>query len=107
MNSDKHAALPTHDLNVGQHVMYQSSTGKHWYPAVTDSLCSESRSYKIISRDGIVYRTTQSHLKPFTPENKMSQSSKCVSSPLAQSNHMKPVKTESKKKSQVNNLMSV
>ena len=25
-NSDKHAALPTHDLNVGQQVMFQDST---------------------------------------------------------------------------------
>ena len=53
-NSDKHAALPTHDLNVGQHVMYQDSTSKHWYQALIDSLCSEPRSYKIITRDGIV-----------------------------------------------------
>ena len=55
-NSDKHAALPTHDLNEGQHVMYQDSTSKHWYLAVIDSLCSEPRSYKIITRDDIVYR---------------------------------------------------
>ena len=102
-NSDKHAALPTHDLNVGQHVMCQDSTSKCWYPAVIDSFCSEPRSYKIITRDGIVYRKTQSHLKPFTPQNKMSQSFKCVSSLMVQSNHMWPVKTESKKKSQVNN----
>ena len=106
-NSDKHAALPTHDLNVGQHVMYQDSTSKYWHPAVIDSLCSEPRSYKIITRDGTVYRKTQSHLKPFTTQNKMSQSSKCLSSPMAQSNHIWPVKTESKMKSQVNNHMQV
>ena len=29
-NSDKHAALPTHYLNVGQHVIFQDSTSKHW-----------------------------------------------------------------------------
>ena len=28
--------LPTHDLHVGQQVMYQDSTSKHWYPAVID-----------------------------------------------------------------------
>ena len=55
-NSDKHAALPTNDLNVSHHMMYQDSTSKLWYPAVIDSLCSEPRSYKIITRDGIVYR---------------------------------------------------
>ena len=53
-NSDKHAALPTHDLHVGQHVMFQDSTSKCWYPAVVASLCSEPRSYKIMTRDGIV-----------------------------------------------------
>ena len=106
-NSDKHAALPTHDLNVAQHVMFQDSTSKHWYQAVSKSLCPEPRSYKILTRDGIVYRKTQSHLKPFTPQNKMSQSTQCVASPLAQSNHMQLVKTESKKKSQVNNQMEV
>ena len=63
-NSDKHTVLPTHDLNIGQHVMYQDSTSKHRYPAVIDSLCPEPRSYKNITRDGIVYRKTQSHLKP-------------------------------------------
>ena len=105
--SDKHAALPTHYLNIGQHVMYHDSARKHWYSAVIDSLCSEPRSYKIITRDGIVYRKTQSHLKSFTPQNKMSQSSKCVSCPVAPSNHMWPVKTESKKKSQVNNQLQV
>ena len=106
-NSDKHTALPIHDLNVGQYMMYQDSANKHWYPAVIDSLCSEPGSYKIIIRDGIIYRKTQSHLKPFTPWNNMSQSTKCVSSPMAQSNHMQSVKTESQKKSQVNNQLQV
>ena len=106
-NIDRHAVLLTHDLHVGQQVIYQDSTSKHWYPAVIQSLCSEPRSYKIIARDDIVYRKPQSHLKPFTPQNKMSQSSKCAALPMAQSNHMWPVKTESKKKSQVNNHMPV
>ena len=63
-NSDKHAVLPMHDLHVGQQVMYQYSTTRHWNPAVIDSLCPEPRSYKITTRNGIVYRKTQSHLKP-------------------------------------------
>ena len=53
--SDKHATLPTHDLNVGQHVMFQDSTSKCWYPAVIESLCPEPRSYKILTRDGICF----------------------------------------------------
>ena len=106
-NTDKHQVLSTHDLHVEQQVMYQNSMSKHWYPAVIKSLCSETRSYKIITSDVIVYRKPQTHLKPFTPQNKMSQSSMCVSSPLAKCNHMWPVKTESKKKSQVNNHIQV
>ena len=39
-NNDKHAVLPTHDVHVGQDIMYQDSASKHWYPAVIQSLCS-------------------------------------------------------------------
>ena len=107
-NNDKHAVLPTHNLHVGQDVMYQDSASKHWYPAVIQSLCSEPRSYKILTRDGIVYRKSQSHLKPFTPQNKNSQSSKGASPSMAQSTHMWPVKqTECKKSSTVNNHVQV
>ena len=60
-NSDKYAVL-------------HNSASKHWYPAVIDSFCPELRSYKTSRRDGIVYRKTQSILKPFTLQNKMSQS---------------------------------
>ena len=54
-NSDKHAVLPTHDLNVCQYIMYQDSTNMHGYPAVIDSFCSDPRSYKITTRDGILF----------------------------------------------------
>ena len=106
-NTDTHAALPTHDLHLGQQVMFQDSTNKCWYPGLNESLCPEPRSYKITTRDGIVYRKTQAHLKPFTPQNKNLQSSKCVSPHIAQYIHMWPVKAELKKKSQVNNQMQV
>ena len=84
-NNDKQAMLHMHDLHVGQDDMYQDSTSKHWFPAVIQSLCCEPRSYKILTRDGIVYRKTQSHLKPFTLQNMISQSSKCVSPSMIQS----------------------
>ena len=72
MNNNKHAVLPMHYLHVVQNVMYHDSTSKHGHPAVIQSLCFEPRSYKIFTRDGFVYRKTQSHLKPFTPQNKNS-----------------------------------
>ena len=107
-NNNKHAVLPTHDLLVGQDVMYQDSASKHWFPAVYQSLCSEPRSYKILTKDGIVHRKTQSHLKPFTSQNKNSQSSKCVSPSMTQSTNMQPVKqTACKKSSTVNNHIQV
>ena len=107
-NNDKHAVLPMHDLHVGQDVLYQDSARNHWYPAVILNLCSEPRSYQILTRDGAIYRKPQSHLKPFTPQNKMSQSAKCASPSMAQSSHMWPVKqTECKKSSTVNNHIQV
>ena len=87
--------------------MYQDYASKHWYPAVIESLYPESRSYKITTRDGITYRKIQAHLKPYTPQNKVSQSTKCVSPPMAQSNHMQPIKHSKYKKSQVNNQVQV
>ena len=78
MKTDKHPALPTHDLHVGQQVMYQDSASKLWYPPIIESLCPEPRSYKIITSDGITCRKTQSHVKPFRPQNKNLKSYKCV-----------------------------
>ena len=75
-----HAVLPMHDLHVVQDVMYQDSASKCWYPVVIESLYPEPRSYKITTRDGITYRKTQFHLKPYTLQNKN-----------LQSNHMWPV----------------
>ena len=98
--------LPTHVLHVGQPVKFQDSASKCCYPAVIYSLCPGPRSYKITSGEGIVYRKTQSCLKPYTPKNKNLQSNKYVSQLMVQSNHMWPVKTEHKK-SQVNNQMQV
>ena len=73
-NNNKHAVLPMHDLHGSLDVIYQDYASKHWNPAVIQGLHSEQRSYKILTGDGIVYRKTHSHLKPFTPQNKNSQS---------------------------------
>ena len=105
-NSHKHAVLCTHDLHIGQHVMFQDFTSRHWYPAVIESLCPDPRSYKITTSDGITYKKMQPHLQPCTPQNMNLQSNQCVSPPMAQSNHMWPVKTKHKK-SQVNNQTQV
>ena len=107
-NIDKHEVLPTHDLHVGQSVMYQDSVTKKWHPGVIRSLCQEKRSYRVTTSDGAVYRKTQAHLKPYTPQNKKSQFTQCMSQPMAKSDHMQPVKQSDHKKSpQVSNQLQV
>ena len=39
-NIDNHEKLPTYDLHVCQHVMYQDSVSKQWHPAVINKLMS-------------------------------------------------------------------
>ena len=90
-NIDKHEVLPTPDLHVGQSVMYQDSVTKKCHPAIITSLCQEKRSYKIETSDGVIYRKTQAHLKPYTLQGKNVQSTQPVSQPMAHSHHMWPV----------------
>ena len=59
--------LPLHDFHNGQHVMCQSPITKRWFPVKIKALCPEPRSYQVETPEGIIYRRTQSHLKPFTP----------------------------------------
>ena len=66
-NIDKHEVLPTHDLHVGQNVMYQDSVTKQWHPGIITSLCQEKRSYKITTGDDVVYRKMQAYIKLYTP----------------------------------------
>ena len=41
----KNENLTSHDLHLGQDVMFQDSTSKWWFPATIITLCSEPRSY--------------------------------------------------------------
>ena len=67
-NTSKHEHLPSHDLHVGQDVMFQDATSKQWYPATITHLYAEPRSYNITTREGVTYRKTQAHLKACTPQ---------------------------------------
>ena len=102
-NSDKHAVLPTHDIHVGQHVMFQNFTSKHWYPAVIEILHPKPRSYKW----WYYLQENASTSEAFYTSEQNLQSNQCVSPLMAQSNHMQPVKTEHRKKLQVSNQMQV
>ena len=61
----KNQHLPSHDLHIGQEVMYQDSVTKRWFPATIKALCPEPRSYQILTTKGVIYRRTQNHLKPY------------------------------------------
>ena len=63
--SSKNQHLPLHDFHIGQDVMCQSPITKRWFPATVKALCPEPRSYQIKTPEGIKYRRTQNHLKPF------------------------------------------
>ena len=57
--------MPLHDLHLNQAVMYQDPNDKRWYPATITRLCQEPRSYLITTKQGVQYRKTQVHLKPY------------------------------------------
>ena len=91
-NTSKHEHLPSHDLHVGQDVMFQDMTSKQWCPATITSLCVEPRSYNVTTREGVTDRKTQAHLKPYTPQDEKLEAEHSVSQLLAQSNDMWIVK---------------
>ena len=84
----KNEHLPSHDLYIDQAVMYQDSTSKCWFPATITKLCKEPRSYIITTKEGVQYRKTQAHLKPYQPQDK-----KVEDEHVSQNNHMQTVKT--------------
>ena len=69
----KNEHLPSHDLHIGQDVMYQDITSKQWYPATITRLCVQPRSYNIATREGFTYRKTQPHLEPYQPQCKKTE----------------------------------
>ena len=69
----KNECLPSHDLHIGQDVMYQDATSKWSYPATITSLCVGHKSYKITTRNDVSYRKTQAHLKPYQPQCKKTE----------------------------------
>ena len=68
--ANKNQHLPLHDLHIGQEVMYQDSVTKRWFPATIKALCPEPRSYQIQTTEGVIYRRTQNHLKPYKSHQK-------------------------------------
>ena len=73
----KNEQLPTHDLHIGQSLMYQDPVTKRWHPATIASLYQEHRSYRIRTKDGISHRKTQNHLKPYQPQHNKGKMNNC------------------------------
>ena len=88
----KNKHLPLHDLHLGQDVIFQDSASKWWFPATITNLCSESRSYKITTKECVTCRKTQAHLKPYSQQNKKSEDKHC----LSQSSNMWTIKSNCK-----------
>ena len=51
--------------------MYREPNDKRLYPATVIQQLPEKRSYLIRTNDNAVFRKTQVHLKPYTPEKKI------------------------------------
>ena len=69
-SSNKNQHLPAHNFHIGQEVMCQSPITKRWFPATIKALCPDPKSYQIETQEGIAYRRTQNHLKPFKSHQK-------------------------------------
>ena len=78
----KNQHIPLHDFHISQDVMCQSPVTKKWFPAKIKELCPEPRSYQVEMPEGIVYRRTQNHLKPFTPSQRTQINEQCSKLPL-------------------------
>ena len=79
----KNQHIPLHDFHIGQDVMCQSPVTKKWFPAKIKELCPEPRSYQVETPEGIIYRRTQNHLKPFTPSERTQINEQCSKLPLS------------------------
>ena len=64
-STNKNQHLPSHDFHIGQEVMCQNPLTMRWFPATIKALCPEPRSYQIKTLEGVTYRRTQNHLKPY------------------------------------------
>ena len=60
-------------LHIVQHVMYQDSASTQWHPGIITSFSKRNKAIWSTTRDGVTYQKTQTHLKPYTPQNKMVQ----------------------------------
>ena len=70
---DKSLSTPTHNIPIGQPVMYREPNDGRWYPATVIQQLQEKKSYLVKTHENVIYRKTQVHLKPYTPKKKVPQ----------------------------------
>ena len=63
--TNKNQHLPSHYFHIGQEVMHQNPITMRWFPTSIKALCPEPKSYHIETLEGVTYRRTQNHLKPY------------------------------------------
>ena len=56
---DKSLSAPTHDIPIGQNVMYREPNDRRWYPTTVIQYLLEKRSYLIKTNDNVLY--TEKH----------------------------------------------
>ena len=54
-------------LPLGSHVMFITPPEKRWHPAIIQEYLGH-QSYKVRTPDGVVYRRSRLHLKPYVPQ---------------------------------------
>ena len=69
----KNEHLPSHDLCIGQDVMYQDCMSKRWFPATIISQCKEPRSYKIITKRWCLIQENTSAFEAIQPTKQARQ----------------------------------
>ena len=74
---DKSLSSPTHDIPIGQHIMYRELNDRRWYPTTIIQQLPEKRSYLIKTNDNVIYRKMQVHLKPYISKQKVQQTELC------------------------------
>ena len=65
LRPEKNECAPAHVYKLNQDVMYLDPISKKWFPATIIRLMDTKRSYLIKTPEGVEYRKTQQHLKPY------------------------------------------
>ena len=74
---DKSLSSSTHDIPIGQNVIYREPNDKRWYLTTVIQQLPEKRSYLIKTNDNVIYRKMQVHLKPYMPKKLIQQPELC------------------------------